>query len=994
MPKLMSQRTLDMNSWTIHATNYGPFVVPTAGGCGGFWGGPGYNYIYGAGMWAGAILPSRTKGVANGYNFGQSEFCPVNPYTESYQAWLSDPLARVFLSTDPVDLAEWPALDSSGRPLVRSLQDSYCKYTDANPLYNFAGSERLNLVFEQTSCAWNYADNNDVVFFLFRAKNKNIYPLDSCYLGPAIDCDIGNEAGSSANDRTGFDCQRNLAFQFQSTPEPGWPKTGAVGFRFLEGPVNNNGYDVNIVDDQYPHTIPQGAMLGLTAFTIFTINIDPKTDEERFLALAGWDWLSGTLDAYDQFGTEQAGDKKFLMGSGPFLLWPDSSVSLSLAIIGADDTVKLKLVSDVAQQLYDNGFVQACPPTAPAITAVPGDGKVYLSWNNAAETTPDPYYPSIVSTPSWHTYFKGSWEHCFDKLLVDSFIVKTGTSTNDTIPRGEAQGSWTDTLYARYSQKAMYYPYDFQAYALYRAASREDLGIPGLRTQLGVLHTGSSGAKSLNWDLDDGIQIVRDFRTLAYSTPDTTYILPIYDTLGTDCGLAYGFVDSGVTNGVVYWYGLSAIDYQPNACFTRKCPVSLASNPSQPGSSAVPRYDIPGSQPAGIQIRVDLGDTAATDYWHNTKVVNPPAVSDDSFKLFWQEASKRTYEYYGKSYKFPVYTGIIFDSMSRVVDSVVLDPEIYINANNGVYIERFFGPSRDEVPFGGIVFQPYLDYHKSDCILDSIVVIEASGGVRTYPKDSLSMELRTNVFDATNSLWQWRGSDFEIRWIEDTLRVSGNLRNILRAQVWDLTNNVEVPMDTLTKSQMTTSGWAFNPADVTGLSFCDSTLSGGTSGAGFGMHICGLSLFFNWAGTTPRRIGSLWDQRPENGDVWRVYTSGPRPPHAGGRATFILSPPRPGYKIDDSPNLLLYQNIPNPFAATTAIIYRVEGTGYASVTLNVYNVLGQRVRSLAGGMIAPGFHQAVWDGRDGDGGRLPAGVYFCRLQINQLSRVRKMVLLR
>ncbi len=996
-PKLMSMRTLDMNAWRIYTTNYGLFVTPAMGGSGGFWGGPGYNYIYGAGLWFGCSDSLHVHNVSAGYDCasGQSEFGPVNPYTEEWANWLTDPLARVYLSTDQADLMEWPVRDSLNNPVVMSLQESYCKYSDMNPNYTWSGENRTNIVVEQVSYAWNYADNNDVVFFLFLAKNKNPYWLDSCYIAPAVDCDIGNESGSSANDRTAFDYARNLAMQFQATPEAGWPKTGVVGFRFLEGPLNNNGYDVQVVDDQYPHTIPQGAMLGLTAFTIFTISIDPKNDDERFQALEGRDWFTGIMDAYDQFGTEQAGDKRFVMASGPFRVGPDSSAGLVVAVICADDTARLKLASDVAQEIYNNGFVLASPPEAPQLTAVPGDGKVYLSWNNAVETTPDPFYATIDSTPYWYAYFRGSWEHCYDKMLVDSFEIKTGTSTSVRVARGAPNPSGgTDTLYARYSQKAMYYPYDFQAYALYRAATREDLAYPAARTQLGVLHTGSSGAKSRNWDRDDGMQIVIDIRQFVYVTPGGTYYLPIYDTLGTDCGLAYGFVDTDVMNGMTYWYGLSAMDYQPNSYFTRKSATTLASDPSQLAVSAVPASDPPGSQPAGIQIRVDVGDTAATDYWYNTKVVNPPAVPEDSFKLFWQEAAKRSLMYYGRTFYLPVYTGILRNSQIQIMDTVLLDPEIFVD-KTGTYFNWFFGPSRDETPFGGIVFQPYLDYHKEDCIIDSIVIIESPSGVRTYPRDSVSIAFLEVIFDATNSLWQWRGSDFEIRWQEDTLRVSGNLRNILRAQVWDLTNNVEVPIDTLTKTQMTTSGWAFNPANVTGLSFCDSTLSGATSGAGLGMHICGLSLYFNKPGIVPHRIGSLWDQRPENGDVWRIYCSGPRPPHQGGQATFILSPAVVGVNGGPNafaPDLLLAQNLPNPFRQQTTINYQLTRPGL--VSLRIYNVAGQMVRTLASSAMPAGSYSATWDGRDESGRRVSAGVYLYQLRANDRALTRKMVLVR
>ncbi len=171
--KLMSQRTLNINNWTIYCTNYGPFVKPQAGS-GGYWGGSAYNYIYGAGLLVGAIDSSGRRLVDRGYDCasGGFEFGPVNPYTENWENYLADPQARLYLSTDPTDVLEWPLRDPSNRPIIRSFQDSYCKYSDQNPSFIYLGSYSINVVVEQTTNAWNYADNNDIIFVFLRIKNE------------------------------------------------------------------------------------------------------------------------------------------------------------------------------------------------------------------------------------------------------------------------------------------------------------------------------------------------------------------------------------------------------------------------------------------------------------------------------------------------------------------------------------------------------------------------------------------------------------------------------------------------------------------------------------------------------------------------------------------------------------------------------------------------------------------------------------------------------
>ena len=365
-PKIMSQRTLNINNWTIYCTNYGPFVNPTQGGSGGFWGGT-YNYIYGAGLWFAAVDSGNRKLVARGYDCGPggSEFGPVNPYTEDWTNYLTDTLARVYLSTDPVDTSQWP-LRSGGQPIILSEQDSYCKYSDQNPAF-FWGPYPINIVVEQLSYSWNSGPNIDVVYYRFKVKNRNDYQLDSCYIGVGVDCDIGNEAGNAANDRSNYDWQRNLGFQFQSTSEPGWPITGTVGVRLLETPVNNMGYPVDIVDDNYPHTVPQNEPLGMTSFTIQTLSVSPTSEEDCYNGMAGYDFSTMILDAYDDWGPFDSGDKSFIISSGPFNLAAFDSVYLGIAVLAAVDTNLLKILSDSAQSFYNAciGVGGAPPAVAP-----------------------------------------------------------------------------------------------------------------------------------------------------------------------------------------------------------------------------------------------------------------------------------------------------------------------------------------------------------------------------------------------------------------------------------------------------------------------------------------------------------------------------------------------------------------------------------------------------------------------------------------------------
>jgi len=90
-------------------------------------------------------------------------------------------------------------------------------------------------------------------------------------------------------------------------------------------------------------------------------------------------------------------------------------------------------------------------------------------------------------------------------------------------------------------------------------------------------------------------------------------------------------------------------------------------------------------------------------------------------------------------------------------------------------------------------------------------------------------------------------------------------------------------------------------------------------------------------------------------------------------------------------DFVLTRPYPNPFNAWTTISYRVPE---AEVQIDIYNVRGQLVRTLAQGQVPAGSHTQTWDGRDTRGDEVESGLYFCRLRSGHISLTRKLVLLR
>jgi hypothetical protein len=98
--------------------------------------------------------------------------------------------------------------------------------------------------------------------------------------------------------------------------------------------------------------------------------------------------------------------------------------------------------------------------------------------------------------------------------------------------------------------------------------------------------------------------------------------------------------------------------------------------------------------------------------------------------------------------------------------------------------------------------------------------------------------------------------------------------------------------------------------------------------------------------------------------------------------------------VDETVNpkaFTLYQNYPNPFNPSTVIEYDVARP--AHVTLNIYNITGQKVRRLRDGYENIGTQRVQWDGRDNSGRSVGAGIYLYCLRAGNVVQTKKMILL-
>ncbi len=88
----------------------------------------------------------------------------------------------------------------------------------------------------------------------------------------------------------------------------------------------------------------------------------------------------------------------------------------------------------------------------------------------------------------------------------------------------------------------------------------------------------------------------------------------------------------------------------------------------------------------------------------------------------------------------------------------------------------------------------------------------------------------------------------------------------------------------------------------------------------------------------------------------------------------------------------LHDNYPNPFNPTTT--FRFDVPEVSDVTLSIYNMLGQRVRTFNYQNTSAGYHSVTWNATNDYGEQVGAGVYLYQLRANQFVKTRKMVLLK
>ncbi len=942
----------NVNQVECCVSNYGKFGQDETGNNAGCWWpvGSGQNYIYGAGSWFGTVDVNGDSLVTIGYgpHGGESEYAPGRI------GWsVSDPRAIIYMMP-----ATWPPPVDPELPMAptesKSHQDSWCVYNDGDIQYHIAGDTRpIGLEIYQTVYAWNLSTTQDIIFIRFECVNTTSDTLRRCYFGVCADNDIGNEAGTTANDRiSGIVGQwyvidgdstwiDNLGYQWQEVEETGTPPwfPGVIGYDYLQSPwdlVPDEDKDGDGILDQYemdsvyfydvigvtdslfdadldgtpdfrdPSQIPQ---LGMTAFKRFTLNLEPNLDYERYTTLAGYNFRTGVYEPYDTVPPDPD-DQRFLQCSGPFELAPGAEATVLVGIVFADwiniynrpDTALVE-VDGTAQFIFDQNWLLPGPPPPPTLTMLPGDARITLVWDNAAEIAVDPYY-DVVGNPL--------------SALYDPF----------------------------------YRAVDFEGYRIWKST------------------TGQTG----DWELLATYDLANDivFTDTAFA-PEPLEL--------ENAGISHIYIDDEVRNGFVYYYAVTSFDYNRvreayDSVFAVDStawylldtlgipidtmwiyeydsvqvfgprPIWFESGLS--GDSVRARRDpanyVPPSDPMVEWVSGNDQITELVD----ASVAYPQDI-DPNYPLYIEFAAPEpaVLYYIDENGDSIPYTGARYTAYLQD-DNGTLETFVYDRRIGTPYVPLEIVP-----PVNGMFINPDIgtpELPATFVVYDSIEIVSG-----IYPANLLvanvpvPLPYAETVADSAdmNGMWAWRGNSYQVVW-----RPKNPGSPVNTVEITDLVTGDIIPYRQFQNTPSTVDlaeGWCFTwhtPSTAWSKASHDTV----QAGAAFPVSDRTRYLYVNGGMIGLRSNSYMYDTiLPENGETWILSANrNYLPPSVLGKVRITATPG----VFTDTAMTLNVKVVPNPYVIsnewqTRFVQRRVKFINLPNrCTIRIFNLNGELVRTL------------------------------------------------
>ncbi|MDQ3021980.1 MAG: hypothetical protein M3R36_15620, partial [Bacteroidota bacterium] len=428
---------------------------------------------YASGIWIGAVVGDDTLVCIADYDY---EYLPGYVDNDGNPQGKDDPLYTIYNitpSSTPEELQNWVTnavpqgayLDSLGNPLLLGAQTMFYSYTDgyASSHGSSKGSTApLKAVILQTN--WSYSVNgplSSMSFSEFRIINRSSTPWTKCFIAVWTDDDLG-EAG---DDAVSVDTLLDLGITYNYGNNDGQYGAAppAVGFDYFRGPI------VPSVGDTVRYFSPPTSTnlvekinfkeLGVTAFNMYTNGLagasDPVNYIESYYNLQGirsngTQWINPVTNQTTNFafsGDPVSGtgwnmfdgaDRRFMQCSGPLVVNPGDTQSIVVGQLIAkggsnlQSITELKRADELAQRIFDNNFqVPNSAPVPEVSVYAPGNGRIYLSWNDFSEkiTIPNKLSGGTYKFQGYNVYAIRSGTNgtvAADRQLIATYDIKDG----------------------------------------------------------------------------------------------------------------------------------------------------------------------------------------------------------------------------------------------------------------------------------------------------------------------------------------------------------------------------------------------------------------------------------------------------------------------------------------------------------------------------------------------------------------------------------------
>lgn len=318
--------------------------------------------------------------------------------------------------------------------------DEYAYFPDSTDAGNVERRAGLGIEIAVRGYQWNHPAAEDIIIVTYWITNVGTSTLDSVVFGMYGDADVGGSSDFHDDDAW-FDTENDMVYQWDHNSwsnSYGGFKPVYFGWSFLESPGNpydgiDNDGDGMVDESQFDGIDNDGDWLaerddigsdGLGEYHIDYPGPDEDGTEGNGIPDVGEPNFEITdNDESDQIGLTsfysaaypsiqpdndpimwnqlkpgtfqvpaQNQDQTFLYGSGYISLEPGESKKFAVAMVFGENMADITRNVTTMQNIYDNDYSFAKPPIKPVLTAVPGDNRVTLYWDDFSEKSLDPIY--------------------------------------------------------------------------------------------------------------------------------------------------------------------------------------------------------------------------------------------------------------------------------------------------------------------------------------------------------------------------------------------------------------------------------------------------------------------------------------------------------------------------------------------------------------------------------------------------------------------------